>query len=74
MDDAAKAAKRAEIQEKVAAMQLEQKKLEVGIVERGEWLFCNLLMNARPLFQIPPTFRHSTSKRRRRRRHDPERL
>lgn len=30
MDDAAKAAKRKEIEEKVAAMKLEQKKLEVG--------------------------------------------
>ena len=31
MDDAAKAAKRKEIEEKVAAMKLEQKKLEVGV-------------------------------------------
>lgn len=36
MDDAAKTAKRKEIEEKVAAMQLEQKKLEAGFVCRRD--------------------------------------
>lgn len=36
MDDAAKAAKRKEIEEKVAAMKAEQKKLEVGIRQGKE--------------------------------------
>ena len=63
MDDAAKAAKRKEIEEKVAAMKLEQKKLEVGVCggRIGDVLFLSCVGESGGAFnsreeKFPPSF------------------